>query len=432
MRRTRLIGSILTLALVSLGAAAVDAAGGPPAPDYGDHRCFWSPFNQQERGDHGGPWNCNETVGVTGNHMTLNGWPWRSRGVTLQGFVRLHDEETQTQNPLIYAAYNAYGPPELRAMHAFGADTIRFQVSQPSLDPEANQSDYVSAVVSAIKQARQAGFVVMIMMQDETISGSDSQQPLATAQTLRDWDVLNSIFAQDRGVLYELYNEPRLVASSTNWGLWKSGGTTGAEPSIGMQTMIAHLRANGSTNVFVLDGLEAVTNGITEAAATLQGLPSIADPLGRVVYAVHPYPHQMPADPQLWDIRFGNASRTIPVDADEWSAKGGVPATGPVLGLGSLPTYDVAVQFLDYVRAHPTMSLGAGAFDIPYFMTQNVTTWQPTNYDNYSSTSPTRTQNDAGLLVHILYATNYWYLLTCADGVTPGANGNCSGPGPSR
>lgn len=85
----------------------------------------------------------------------------------------------------------------------------------------------------------------MIMMQDEAYSGEPHPHGLATAETMRDWDMLNSVFGSDRGVLFELYNEPELNASTANWALWANGSTTdaGADIYVGMQTMINRLRA---------------------------------------------------------------------------------------------------------------------------------------------------------------------------------------------
>ena len=348
-----------------------------------------------------------QIVSVSGNAMTLNGAPWLSRGVTLRGLVA-PAAFLQANFPSAYTAQINYGTPELNAARTFGVDTLRFQVSQPSLDPQSllYNSAYVTQLVAAIKLARQNGFVVMIMMQDEAYSGEPTPHPLATAETVRDWDYLNTQFGTDPGVLFELYNEPELInPTATNWGLWENGDTTGtstvAPGAVGMQTMMTRLRGKGCINVFILDGLDF--------AQTLEGLPAVTDPLNRIVYAVHPYPRGS-ADEGQWGVRFGNLSSSVPVYADEWSAEAGV-----AIGLGSLPNYQVAVDLLNYVRTH-NISLGAGAFDIPGVIVQNVPGWTPSNYDNFT---PTNTSLDAGLLVEKLFQTDYAQPITVADGVTP-------------
>ena len=354
-------------------------------------------------------WRCDDVVSVSGTQMTLNGQRWLSRGVVLQALVAPLPV-LQAIEPEVVTGKENYGAAELNAIRAFGADTIRFQVSQPALDP-ANalfNAQYVNEVFNGLALARQNGFIVVIMMQDETISGETTPHPFATAETLRDWQMLNAVFAKDQGVLYELYNEPKPAATDANWAIWKNGGSTGAgaDPSVGMQTIASQLREEGSENVFVLDGLDY--------AATLQNVPLVYDSLGRVVYAVHPYPHGS-ADESQWPTQFGNESATIPVYADEWSAQSGtLPSEKTPLGLGGLPTYQIAVDLLNYLRVHH-IPLRAGAFDVPNFMVQDVPGWTLTNYDNYSTSIRT---DDAGLLVHSLYESRYLVPLTDEDGVT--------------
>jgi len=189
-----------------------------------------------------------QSVGISGTHMTLDDQPWMSRGVVLQAFVRpLAALQTSTQTQVLHARLN-YGAAELAAIHSFHADTIRFQIGQPALDPASPlyDPDYFTDVVNAIKQARQAGFVVMIMIQDEKISGESVQYPLPIAETQRDWDLFTTTFGSDRGVVFELYNEPSLTPSPANWQLWLNGGMVfgQTQPSIGMQPLINHIRAN--------------------------------------------------------------------------------------------------------------------------------------------------------------------------------------------
>ena len=344
-----------------------------------------------------------QAVGVSGTHMTLDGQPWMSRGVVLQGFVRpLAALQTSTQTQVLHARLN-YGAAELAAIHSYHADTIRFQIGQPALDPASPlyDADYFTDVVNAIKQARQAGFVVMIMMQDEKISGESVQYPLPIAETQRDWDLFTTAFGSDRGVVFELYNEPSLTPSPANWQLWLNGGMVSGqtEPSIGMQPLINHIRANGAQNVFVLDGLGR--------AATLEGMPAVSDPLNRLVYAVHPYQHGS-ADESQWDAEFGIPSATLPVWVDEWSAP-----TQLQLGLGTLTSFQVAVDLVNYLRVH-SIPLCTGAFDVPHFVVQDIPGWTLTNYDNYSNTS---TIEGSGTLVYNDFAANYSRALTAADGL---------------
>lgn len=359
------------------------------------------------------PGNGEQVVGVSGTRMTLNGSPWLSRGVVLQGFVR--PLSALQSDPTEAARLNArvnYGQAELDAIRSFHADTIRFQIGQPALDPNSPLYDpaYLTDVENAIKTARQAGFVVMIMMQDEAISGETTPHPLPIAETQNDWDQFAAAFGSDRGVVFELYNEPNLLASAANWELWLNGGSVQSQgqtqTAIGMQELVNHLRARGAQNVFVLDGLGVMgPDGTTrELTETLQGVPAVTDPLNRLVYAVHPYQHGF-TDESQWDAEFGIPSQTLPVWADEWSAPEGLK-----LGLGTLTDYQVAVDLLNYFNAH-SISLCTGAFDMTQFVVQTVPGWTLTNYDSSSS------MKGSGTLVSNDFAADYSRTLTKADGL---------------
>jgi len=361
-------------------------------------------------------------IGVQGTSMTLDGHPWLPRGVQISGFESTLAFSCNPDNHFYRQciARRNYGLPELNAARDFDADTLRFQVSQPSLDPDSPLFDhsYVQATLAAIALARRQGFAVVIMMQDERISGEPLQRenPLPTAATVRDWDMLTRVFGQDRGVMFELFNEPKLRVSSENWALWADGGEivwgpAGVEPrkimTVGMQPLINRLRSEGSQNVVVLDGLAV--------AQTLRGLPRIDDPRHRVVYAVHPYFDGKNKE-RLWDSEFGDVSRRLPVFADEWSAP-----SDSKLGLGKpgtprccLQTYQESVDFLNYIRDH-RIPLAGGAFDVVGWMVRDVPGWGPSNYDNYWPSVP---NDDAGLLVHTLFKTDYGRPVIYQDGVT--------------
>lgn len=349
--------------------------------------------------------NAKQVVDISGTHFTLDGTVWLPKGLQIRGFIAPAAFERKDDKGVDLNARKNYGPLELAAATNFGADELRFQVSQPSFDSKSPLYDahYVSITEDAIATARKAGFVVIISMQDEPRSGEPKQHPLPTAATERDWMELNAKFGKDRGVMFELYNEPSLKESIDNWNTWAYGGKLPDEdePSIGMQTLIDDLRTAGCLNVIILDGLRS--------AATLLGVPStITDPFQRVAYAVHPYQFGS-SNESKWDQQFGIESQSVPVIVTEWSAQ-----TDSYIGLRNLPDYHVAVDLLNYLSSH-SIPLSAGALDIPNFMSQSVPGWIPTNYDSYS---PLQHNGNAGLLVQKLFMNNYAVTLTMADGVT--------------
>jgi endoglucanase len=364
-----------------------------------------------------------QDVGVEGTHLTINGHPWQSRGVALQGFVRplalleseLAADPNNQEAAQLLNARRSYGRAELAFAHAFHANTLRFQVSQPALDPDSSlyDSGYLNDLVDAIHTARREGFVVMIMMQDEKITGDAAEAPLPTEETRRDWDLLTPVFGSDRGVVFELYNEPKPLASAANWELWLNGGQLDGKSYLGMQTLIDDIRNNGAQNLLVLDALAvdvvspATGTAVHEAAGTLAGVPTVNDPLNRVIYAVHPYLHGLADESSHWEEDFGTPSKTIPVWADEWSAPTDIP-----LGLGTLPSYQEAVDLLNFLREH-SIPLCTGAIDVPRWVVKDVPGWELNNYKDYSGSSTTE---GSGTLVYHDFVADYSRALTLADG----------------
>src|ERR1700742_2367588 len=96
-------------------------------------------------------------------------------------------------------------------MKAAGADSVRMQIAQDGADPKNKKyfdQAWLDQAIEAIRAAREAGLSVIVSIQDETQTGVASQAPLPDKATRRVWAELAPIFGKDRGVLFELYNEP--------------------------------------------------------------------------------------------------------------------------------------------------------------------------------------------------------------------------------
>jgi hypothetical protein len=263
---------------------------------------------------------------------------------------------------------------------------------------------------------------VIISMQDEKNSGENptNHQGLPTAATQRAWNGLLSSFGGQSDVMFEIYNEPSLSDTSMNWISWAHAGQTSynntyGNPNgwFGIQKMLDYMRANGaSNNVLIMDGLQV--------AATLDGIPGLTNPpvdsSSNALYAVHPYLRG--GTTSQYDAQFRTVSPlAYPVVATEWSAGAYDDPSGGI-GLEGQP-YDMAVQALNYFAQY-NIHLVAGAFDVPGVMTQDITSWTPTNYDNYSTEqSNPDTLDNAGLLVQKLFQNKYNVTLVDSDGVTP-------------
>ncbi|MBE7157958.1 MAG: cellulase family glycosylhydrolase, partial [Rhodospirillales bacterium] len=142
----------------------------------------------------------------------------------------------------------------------------------------------------------------IVSVQDESQSGEAHPVALPDAATQRVWQVLAPLFNGDRGILYEILNEPQPAPNPAHWKAWAAA----------MNAQIAAIRRTGSRNVIVADGLNF--------AERVGGAPHLSDPANQVAYASHPYFHHA-ADqtPAVWEEKFGRFARTAPVIITEWT-----------------------------------------------------------------------------------------------------------------
>jgi endoglucanase len=295
-------------------------------------------------------------VSVSGAKLLRDGKPWiphgyfqiafavppAAFGITVNG---------KAPNPAFQIAYTSYSPSEYADMRRAGADSVRMNIAQDGADCENKyyfDQQWLDTVISAIQAARAAGLSVIISVQNEAQTGSPGS-PLPNDATRRVWRTLAPLFGKDRGVLFELYNEPNLhpgsspdaVPSSADWEQWASA----------MNETISVVRDLGAVNVMVADGLVS--------AQQLSGAPQLNDPLHQVAYASHPYPSGATAaigaynqTRAAWNEKFGNFARTAPVIVTEW-------------GIGyycDTNSAQAAVDFLGYLQQHH-VGLEAVAWD---------------------------------------------------------------------
>ncbi|MER6839895.1 cellulase family glycosylhydrolase [Streptomyces platensis] len=269
-----------------------------------------------------------------------------------------------------------FGAEELRAARAKHADTIRFQVSQFALDPQdpIYAPDYLKKVGKAVHLARGLGFTVIVSLQAERHAGRNDRCLLPDAGAERAWSRLAPTFADDHGVMLQLYNEPvAKTVDSAAWRTWQSGGPAktaqrGRCTSVGMQRLVDRIRSQHVGNVLIISGLRVKT--------TLAHAPHVNDPAGprapQLVYAVH-YPLLTGSLTAEWKRDFGDLAASKPVMVTEWNASSdwqcnpNVPAHAQLL--------------LDYLSAHHIGIVGF-AFDHPHTIVKN---WKhvPTTYDNF-------------------------------------------------
>jgi endoglucanase len=252
-------------------------------------------------------------VTVVHKRLMRDGRPWVPHGFFQIGFAvppgAFHTvlPNKQPINPVYQIGYTNYAPQEYAAMRSAGADSVRLNISQSAVDHQDTKyfdPQFVKKVIGAVHAARAAGLSVIIAAQDET-QGDEAKSDLPDGATRRFWKRFAPLFGRDRGVLFELYNEPGepkdVRPSGAEWKAW----------AIAMDGMLKFVRNMGAVNVIVVDGLAY--------AQQLAGAPVLNDPLKEVVYAAHPYPHnQADQERKAWNEKFGNFAQREPTIITEW------------------------------------------------------------------------------------------------------------------
>lgn len=243
-------------------------------------------------------------VTISGNVLLKDGVQWTPKGLQLNAFVAVPTVAAGTY----LQAYQHFTLGELSALQAWGADTVRFQIGQPELDPQSSlyTAAFVAQVQSAVTQARSLGLSVILSVQDAAATGETSPASLPDAGTARAWTTLITIANGDQGILFELFNEPALSSTPQNWTAWQSA----------YQTLITSIRGAGAKNVLLVDGLEG-------GGATFAGALALSDPLNAMGYAVEPWFFANYHTTSAYDTAFGNLAATNVVVATAWSTLNG-------------------------------------------------------------------------------------------------------------
>jgi hypothetical protein len=216
--------------------------------------------------------------------------PYRPKGLIVLGLAT-----AASSRPLLTPTFRKieqdYSINTLLAIRAFGADSVRFNVSQVNLDPQSSYFDatYSGQIVSNVQQARALKLTVLVEINDEQPPNT-ARLGMPSDATVRAWQRLAPLFASDQGIMLGAYNEPTNVGiSSSDLVAWQAG----------YNNVVAQIRGAGAKNVIVIDGLHFA--GQLPAAA-LSYL--ITDSAHNLVYGIHPFPRGKLAFPAGWPDAF--------------------------------------------------------------------------------------------------------------------------------
>jgi endoglucanase len=278
-----------------------------------------------------------QSISLQGKTFYKDGRPWIAKGVHVGAFSRpmVIPSAPKWMNDSAAEARKLWGDGELNAIrNKLHADTLRFDVSQPALDPRSAIYDphYLDEVLATVRAARSAGFLVIAVMNAQAPSGLPNLPCMPNDSTIRAWETLAPGLAHDKGVLLELFNEPCKPKSAQ--GDWARG----------MQPVIDTIRRTGSTNILLLDGLlfARVTSGLF--ALVHDKMPN------GLALAIHPYLVKgWFVTEKQWRSAFGDDAETYPMIVTEWNAL----ATG-----GSCVGSDTPAVALSLIRYLESLRLG--------------------------------------------------------------------------
>jgi hypothetical protein len=315
-----------------------------------------------------------DVVTVEGTALLRDGRPFEVHGVQLMSFVApieyLRDPpaESCTQGrpppcPLrsYVRAYEAFGPEILQSAEEFGANTILFKVAEPGVDHEDQvySPSYVEDLREGVRLARKMGFVVILSMQENRVSGepggNGTRSPIPDDGTLRAAVRLAEIFGDDRGVMIELYVEPYAGGRvPLFWEYYIHGG--GGYP--GVNRIIREMRDAGSQNVVIVEPL----------GADFSRYPGgIVDPLDQLLFGIHTYFVRVGTRPADWDKHFGDFAETHPLLVTEWNqntSKVGENERGREDWCESAPM-ETPLRMFHYFRDKGINGAVGWAFDLP-------------------------------------------------------------------
>jgi hypothetical protein len=205
--------------------------------------------------------------------------------------------------------------------------------------------------------------VAVISLQEEKYNG-----PLMPTQSaLSFWNLIAAHYAANPRVFFDLYNEPRLTVTQTGgdpellWSIWRNGGTVGGMTYVGMQSLVDGIRATGSSNITIAEGILWATS--------LLGIPQWSLSGTNIAYGIKPDLSGTAVGPQSWYADFGSVAGQVPVFPQEFDSNvssGTCQPNAPTL-LPSLLSYLATLQLglVDYSMDPGNAAINASNYQLP-------------------------------------------------------------------
>jgi endoglucanase len=205
------------------------------------------------------------------------------------------------------------GDASIAAMARWHIDAVRLPLNEacwlalPGSPRRFSGRAYRSQIAAYVTRLHRRRLAVILDLHWSTAGGSGAtgQQQMADAAHAVDfWRSVAARFRRDRGVVFDLYNEPHDIG----WSCWRDGCTTASGwRAAGMQELLDAVRAAGARQPVI-----ATADGWgNDAAGWLAHRPR--DPLGQLAAGVHVYSFNACADPRCWDRTIAPLAHSVPV-----------------------------------------------------------------------------------------------------------------------
>jgi hypothetical protein len=198
---------------------------------------------------------------VRGDHLsTLQGVSVVLRGVNLSG-----SEFRCTRGDGIFE-----GPDVatlVTALSSWNVNAVRMPLNESCwlgdgrLSAATSGSAYRNAIVKRVTQLRAHGWYVIVDLHwsaiGSAIATGIAPMPHAERAPLF-WSSVATAFQGDRGVLFDLYNEPHIthLQGAEAWRCWRDGCTINGQIVAGMRALVDAVRRSGARNVVLASGLD--------------------------------------------------------------------------------------------------------------------------------------------------------------------------------
>jgi endoglucanase len=221
-----------------------------------------------------------------------------------------------------YVFDGATGPNSITAMLSWKMNTVRLPLNESCWlgisGTLVSADQYKNEIVDYVQRLHARGLYVILDLHWSAPGNTPAIRQTTMAYAAHApafWTSVATTFKDDPMVIFDLFNEPILDATSNAgeppvsdpWGCWLNGCVVSGNMTAGMQLLIDTVRATGATQPLVANGV----NWAHRLDQWIQRRP--ADPMNNLIAGFHLYNDGGCAQQSCWDNMVDSVSRTVPV-----------------------------------------------------------------------------------------------------------------------